>query len=405
MNLHRNLSLLLMTAAVVLASFTGATAAQDAGTAEASSSIPKFTIKPVGDHPEGYFADVPANPGDVITLEVAVTNIGTVPADLVTFNVNANSAVNGGFVTGTQTDEPTGSNAWVEYPLQEFVLQPGEQAVFPVVITVPTDALPGQYISGIMAQTRETVAVEGTSTIDQRIGAALTVGLLLPGDLTHAFELGEPVTESRESTIDLWIPIANTGNYLVRPEGSLSLVDGEGTEILAAPIVLKSIYAGNATSIQVSLPPQTPPGGYTLSLTLTDPASGVSASIDAAVVTVTEPAEPSAVTVVSAFVEPNAEDIAFTNVNVVLSNSGQQIAPADVILNVFHDGEAVESFSLANNQVLVAGENTISSIYAPAEGWQPGTYTFSLTVLSVDPIGGQQATILEQDLDAEVIVP
>jgi hypothetical protein len=122
-------------------------------------------------------------------------------------------------------------------------------------------------------------------------------------------------------------------------------------------------------------------------------------------VTIDELADPTGVSLSSATVEPNADEIAFANVDVTLNNGGQEIPASNVTLEVMHDGKAVESFPLATNQVLLTGENTFTARYIPAETWEPGTYTFTITVSAVDPTGGQETILLEDDLDATIVVP
>ena len=84
---------------------------------------------------------------------------------------------------------------------------------------------------------------------------------------------------------------------------------------------------------------------------------------------------------------------------------GSRSRPADVTLEVMRDGELVEEYPLATNQVLLSGENQFTDRYIPAEMWESGTYTFNLVVSAVDPNGGQETILLDQELDATIEVP
>lgn len=122
-------------------------------------------------------------------------------------------------------------------------------------------------------------------------------------------------------------------------------------------------------------------------------------------ITIQEPKDSAGVLLGAAAIQPNADEIVFANVDVTLNNGGQQIPASDVTLDVLRDGEQVDSFPLATNQVLLNGENTYTTRYIPAGMWEPGTYTFRIVVSAVDPNGGQETILLTEDLDAEIVVP
>src|SRR5690606_22135871 len=131
-----------------------------------------------------------------------------------------------------------------------------------------------------------------------------------------------------------------------------------------------SVYAGLSTLVEVILPEQMAGGDYTISLSLTDDASGATASIDSAEVAVPDLGDTAGVSVESVAIEPNADEIVFANVDLTLNNGGQQIPASNVTLDVMRDGELVESVPLATNQILLSGENRITDRYIPEEMWE-----------------------------------
>lgn len=390
---------------VVICSGTGRAvlAAQDATQAATPTApeVPRFAIVPVGDHPDGYFKDLEIEPGESTTLAVEIRNIGTVPVDLLATKVNALSGPNGGYLSGDPADEPLSATAWIDFPATDLHLEPASGQEISFTVTVPEDAESGQYISGLLVQTSDSLEIPGTDTLRQVIGSAITLSVLVPGELNESFELGDPSSDS--GRID--IPVTNTGNYLVRPAGELTLKNDAGDAVLTAPIQMGSVYAGLSTSIVVYVPEQIMPGDYTMDLVLADPESGAQAALSGATLSIKEPADPTGVSVTSATVEPNAEKIAFANVDITLNNGGQQIAASNVTLEVMKDGEHVESFPLATNQVFLSGENTYTARYIPAEMWETGEYNFSIVVSAVDPNGGQETVLLNEELDARIVVP
>lgn len=372
-------------------------------TPEASGSSSHFSLHAVNDTDNNYFEDVVVLPGESIELEVTVANWNDDPIDLRIYPSNARNSINGGFLAGTIDEELVGSAAWLDIEARELTLEATEQQTLSLTVTVPETTEPGQYISALVVDTAEAMPIPGQDVIDHRIRYAISVGILVPGEIIPSFELGEPMLIEQ----NLEIPITNTGNYLVRPSGELEMRDSAGEVILSAPIQLGSIYAGNSTRISLGLPVQLPDDEYSLSLRLTDPESESNASLENVAVTLSESevvtTEP-AVSIVTAAVTPNDADITYVDVELVLLNEDQQL-PVNVVLKVYRDGELIEDVALASNQIFLVGENTYTSRYLPADMWEPGTYTFSVIVHAVDPETNQEMVMLEEELDAEIVVP
>lgn len=370
-------------------------------TAESSENI-RFVLQPAADPGAGFIDDLEIAPGASAGVDVAVRNTGDVPVVLRLYMTNAWNGTNGGFSAGTIEEELAGPATWIEFPTQEISLNAGEQQDVTLTISVPTDALPGQYISALVAETADTIPIPGATVLDHRVRYAMSVGVLVPGDLTPNFELGEPTVEDNA----IRIPISNGGNYLVRPEGDVRLVNESGDEVINSEIQLGSVYAGNSTSVAIALPEQLPSGDYTFDLSLTDPGSGISGQIESAEVFVPEPVDPTGLSISAHTLTPNAEPIVLLDVNATVVNGGNQIPAANVLLEVSRDGEVTESFSLATNQILFTGENQIASRYIPEDGtWESGTYTFAIIVSSVNPNDGQEIQLLNHPLEDEIVVP
>lgn len=379
---------------------TNTTAPEERGSAESAAQIPQFGMVAVGDHPTGYFDNVEVAPGSSVELTSAIVNSGQVPVSLRTYKVNALSGVNGGFLSGKENDAPMGATNWIDYPPFDLELAPGESREVTFTVTVPDGTAPGQYISGLIAVTSESSAIEGSDLLTQSRGYAISVGILVPGDMTPAFEVGEPVIDNSTLTI----PVINTGNYLVRPAGEMTLTNQGGEVVHTSAIQMGSVYAGLETMVQVPLPEQTPPGEYLLNLSLLDEASGASTNLVDSTVVVPEPTEPGGVSA-TVDVEPNADPIAYANVTFVFNNAGNEIPAAEVVLIILRDGELVEEFPLESNLRLPAGETTVDGRYIPANDWETGTYTFQMEVTTVDRQGENATTILVVDATDEIIIP
>ena len=369
---------------------------------DTDSQAVHFSLHAVGDFENDYFDDVEATPGETADLEVMVINWKDDPVDIRLYPANAHNAINGGFQAGEREEDLSGSALWLDISIADLTLEPGERRSVPFSVAVPEDTDPGQYISAIVAETADTMPIPGEDQINHSIRYAISVGVLVPGDVNASMELGNPTY----SEISLDIPISNTGKVLVRPTGDVVLFDGNGDEVLTSPIELGSIYAGNSTLISFGLPTQLPDDEYHLSIQLADPESGYEVSLtDVPVEFVSVVAEPlGSISLVSIEVEPNDDDISYANIDLTILNEDQQI-PVNILLGVYRDGELVEEAPLATNQVMVPGENTITVRYLPEDTWQSGTYTFDVTVIAVDPETNQETILLAEEIDTEILVP
>ena len=185
----------------------------------------------------------------------------------------------------------------------------------------------------------------------------------------------------------------------------MTLTAPSGEVALSSNLELGSIYSGLSTSIEILVPDQLPDGEYSLEIALHDQGSDANASITDGEVTLSSLKDRTGVSVVESSVSPNSEEVVFANVDIALDNGGQQIPASNVMLEVMRDGELVEEYPLATNQVLLSGENHYTDRYIPAEMWESGTYTFNLVVSAVDPTGGQETILLDEELDATIEVP
>lgn len=402
---------ILLALLLCLALLAAPTRTPQANAQEATAAVPTdsaaapavaYSIRPVGVEDSAFFDNVEVSPGESTSLEIRVLNLGTEAVDLRVYKANANNPSNGGIVAGQENDEELTATQMIQFSAQEVNLAVGESVDLPFEVSVPMDTKPGQYVAVFAAGTVETQKFSGSDSVDYRITYFMPISILVPGELTYGFELGDPTLKEG----NLIVPVTNTGNYRLRPEGSLELKNAAGDTVLTAEIALNSIYNGSSTNISVSLNAPLPKDSYSLTLSLRDPESGAEASIEDRPVEIVEAEEAAEFTLDSISIKPNAEEIVFANVNLVITNNGQQLQATNISLDVLRDDVLVDTHAIATNQVMLQGENTYTSVYAPSSGeWEYGTYTFRLRLESVDPNGQQQIELLNVDIEQEIVVP
>lgn len=111
------------------------------------------------------------NPGTEITDYVAVSNRGTARQH---YNVYGSDGVNqfdtGAFGLLSAAQKPTDVGSWITMKVAEITIEPGQSAIIPFTILVPSDASPGDHTGGVIASV--TTAAPGKVSgvgIDQRV--------------------------------------------------------------------------------------------------------------------------------------------------------------------------------------------------------------------------------------------
>ncbi len=369
---------------------------------------PAFAIAPSGEVEGAYFA-VTMKPGDAQTLTAALVNAADTAFDARTFAADAYTIVNGGMGVREDGTEATGVTTWIDYPAETLTLEPSSTIERSFTVTVPDDAPPGQHITGIVLQTAQPLPVTGSSTFNQILRKTVAVFITVPGPVEPALNIGAVTLEPGAAWNTIAVEVANTGNVLIRPAGTVVLRDGAGAAVLTVPVLMGVVYAGHQTMLELLIKDSLPPGDLVIDVELTDATHGLAATAGG---TVTVPAEvasvppsPVALSEVMVVAAPTPEAIQYLDIGVRIANSGAPIGNARVVLHVRHDGALVEDFPLASSLALPAGTTDVAQRFVPAGGWTAGDYTFALTLETVDPASGVAVMVDEVAIDGVITVP
>jgi hypothetical protein len=366
-----------------------------------------FVIAPEG-KANGDFFDVKLDAGESATLKVTLGNGSAIPVQALVYAADAVSGVNGGFVMNGSDDPVTAPTTWLDFPTETVDFDAQEATERSFTVTVPEGTPPGQYITGIAVETANASPMEGDAPIMVKYRLAAAVLITVPGPVEPSFQIGTISAAVDEQTTTIDGIIENTGNIRVRPEGTLTVTDASGKDVVTAQISMGSVYAGDTTTFQVNLPTPLPEGEYTVSTSLEDPDTKATAEVSDVALTVAKPEAPAPVTVSSFEVAPmpSADNVVFAQVSVTLSNTGTPLAGGELTLDVFQDGEQVASQVLGSSLTLQNGDTVVEQPYIPTSGtWESGTYTFQVTLSATDPATGTEATILTAESDAEIVIP
>lgn len=380
--------------------------AQDEATPSAAGNTAQVQIilRPI-DKLDGERFEVEIQPGSSTSLTVVVGNAGEVPLNLIAYTSDIRTKVNGGLAINPEGSEQTEPTTWMTFPTETYSIEPGYEVQREFEVAVPEGTEPGQYVIPIAVETVDSFEIEGNAQIRQKVRKIIPVYVTVPGDIQGDFEFGEPsiVIDNRSAAIQ--VPIVNTGDTTLRLAGTMTLKDLSGGVLLDGPIEMAAFYRRDETIVQARLDAPLPAGDYLLSLELTDAVTSVSHGFSDVTVTMPEQlnAETNPILFQNILIAPNADPIQFASVAVEIANIGSVQQSTRLTLIVTRDGEPVEDFVVAENLALGQGVTTVTQRYIPLNGWESGTYSFSLKLESTQ--GETSAVLLTQNDVATLQVP
>jgi hypothetical protein len=386
-----------------------------AGADEATSApaAPQFTITAEKYADPGYIS-VELAPGSSVEIEIQVEQVsGAADTDAIVYKANAVTLMNGGFGAQDEANEPIGPTTWLEFPTGSYTLSPGETVEQSLTIAVPGSAAPGEYVSALVVQNVEPVPIgsDPNAMFNQVIRRLLPVMITVPGPRAPNAEIDAPSFAMIQDQLHLIVPIDNTGNLILSPEGEIVLKHPESGEVLlTVPVEMRPIYVSQSTTFDVVIAGTLAPGDYDAEITLADERKDWSYHADQVVVTVPDPnivvpPDPVSFAEVTVQPSPSADDLQFLAVAANITNNGDPIANATLLFHVTRDDELVEDFPLASALALQKGTTTVSQRYLPLTGWEPGTYRFAFALESVDPSNGVATVLARTELEQTVVVP
>jgi hypothetical protein len=408
MRVDRLRAIFLGLAALALISATMAPAVSAQNATPPVASAPAFVLAPkTGKTP--YFT-LTIKPGETQTLTVDLGNAGDDPVTARTYAANAYSLVNGGFGVRPESDPATGTTTWLDYPAATLTLKPKTLIERSFTVTAPKDAKPGQYLTGLVIQTAEPIAVPGSDMLKQIILKSIAVFITIPGATTPKLTIGQAAIRPVPSATIISIEIVNAGNVLLKPAGSAVVTDASGQTVTTVPIVMDSVYAGLTTTIELPLATDVSPGVYHVALNLKDEATGAkaAATVSVTVAGAVATSAPKPVTISALTLDP-ARDAAgklrYVTVTATIANTGEPVANARLTLHVTLDGKPVEDFPMSAALSVPTGTTTVPARYLPAGDWASGKYGFSVTLDAVDPGTGQTTTLVTANAPETVTGP
>jgi hypothetical protein len=320
----------------------------------------------------GSYFDLTIAPGETVTLEVARTNPGNVAVTAHSYAASVFTIVNGGFGAADSNSPSSGATKWVHYSDEVFSLAPRGTDTRSFSVTVPAGTAPGQYISSIVLQNNRSLPGEGPVALDRVVRTAVAISIRVPGPLRPQATFGSAAVKTVAGNSVVSVALHNDGNQHLAPVGTMTIRDSSGALVSNSPVAMGTVYAGMDTSVALTLRGELPEGRYTVTVNLTDPASGVIVRIlDAPfrIEPVAGPVPPDIVQIVT--------DLVSAVVNAIV-------------------GPAVEETIVPPIGEPEAGANEV-----PVVASEP-TPTFELPLLALTPLGEEPPSVASMDFSCGV---
>jgi hypothetical protein len=246
----------------------------------ADDAAPQFGIRPANPTAEtstgGYFT-LKAQPGETVKDAVLVANPGTVPVTILLYAVDATSGQNGGAVYMNNDDPRKDVGAWITLEQTSVDVPPQKQTTVNFTMALPKDVRTGQHLGGIVAQlvqggnaTALNPGQQGAGFGITTVTRALTAMLVDVGGQPSAPSL--KITGAQIAEVDglptLTLAIQNDGNALIKPQGSVTVLDAAGKTVMNTPLALDTLVPQSTITYPVQADPPAVPGAYKVHATL-----------------------------------------------------------------------------------------------------------------------------------------
>ena len=250
---------------------------------DAATKTPIFGLRAVGNPKLGYFVYSLA-PGAVQQGGVIISNTGTATGTVKLFAADATT----GRTTGTVylTDRKSSKvGAWISLSLSSLTLKPGQHRTVGFTVHVPSNQKAGQWVGGVVAETSRQVSgpkskQKASVQIKIRDLTIVAVQVNIPGPPVIGFTIGGVKTGGQRGFQEVVTHIANTGNVLVKPTGTVTVLDKQGKTLQILTFKMDTFLPETAVDYPLLLKKALPAGDYTANVRLSIPGvSGAAAKV------------------------------------------------------------------------------------------------------------------------------
>jgi hypothetical protein len=226
---------------------------------------------------ESDFFHLSIAPGAEIDVNAIITNRGDSPLTLLTYLADGVSTPQGAFALAPQGEPSTELGLWGSVGSSDVTVAARSELLLPMKVQIPWGTLPGDYIGGLIIQqapvegeTTETADGSATVRMDVIQRQGVRIYLTVTGTAVTSLTQGELQWQKNGDSLDLILPIENTGNTTLNPSTTVeftswigantwlpfkdpgSIIPDETREVQASLTPAPFIQIGRATAVTVS---------------------------------------------------------------------------------------------------------------------------------------------------------
>ncbi len=177
----------------------------------------------------------PADPGEILKEKITVTNLSEVSNTYYLFTRDIAGVTGGNApIFAEQDAEITGYelSEWISFNETEITLEPGEEKIIEITISVPDAATPGSHFGGVF------VSLEPPRLRQSGAGIGFDVAniivIQIAGDVLQSAQIRSFSTNKLvygSTNVDFFARLENKGNSLIRPTGPLEIFNMFGKQV------------------------------------------------------------------------------------------------------------------------------------------------------------------------------
>jgi len=169
-----------------------------------------------------------------------------------------------GSTYATAGSRARGSTRWLRLGQARVTLSPGQSALVPVSVLVPSGVRPGDYLSGVsveaLNQQEQTVKRHGAS-IASVVRYAIGVEVSIPGPRSPAIRFSGAGLQRQPAGLVFLLDARNAGNVILQNVKGAALVTRGNRVIARVPLGPGTFVTGTSIAYPVPTPHEQPPQG------------------------------------------------------------------------------------------------------------------------------------------------
>lgn len=234
--------------------------------ASASAAGPSFALQVTGSR--APFFVLGARPGSTVTGEVTVINVGPTGGGVTLYPTDATTGQTSGAVYRSPQEPRRDVGAWIQLSQRHLTIGASQAQVVPFRVVIPTGVRPGQHLGGIVAapdQPRARITGrrgKATFHVNIRDITVTAVEVNLPGSRTQQLAVTGTRAGAEPGYQTVLVGLASTGTALTKGEGSLTVTDQQGRELLNRSFTLDTFVPDTEIQYPVEVRGKALPAGH-----------------------------------------------------------------------------------------------------------------------------------------------